>query len=156
MDARVTTRPRCEAPTVSAAARRRRLGAAALMVALLLAGSAWGQDDAFPFGPFRMYATKQKLDGATSWYALEGVTANGTVVDIPTAQVGLRRAELEGQMDRLWKDRELVGLLADAYERHQPGAARLLELRVVKHLQPVRGGVPSGEPMVRIVVTWRR
>ena len=141
---------------LSAAARRRRLGAATLMVTLLVAGSAVGHDDAFPFGPFRMYATKQRLDGATSWYGAEGVTADGRSVEIPTEQLGLRRSELEGQMDRLRADPSLVGLLVTAYERRRPEAARLVELRVVKHLQLVRGGVPSGEPTKRVVITWRR
>lgn len=156
MDERETTRPAREVLPLSRAARQRRLRVAALTIALLLAGSTVGQDDAFPFGPFRMYATKQKLDGATSWYALEGVTANGVVVDVPTAQLGLRRAELEGQMDRFRADDALVGLLVETYERRHPEAPRLVELRIVKHLQPVRGGVPRGEPTQRVVVTWRR
>lgn len=133
-----------------------RLGAAALAVALLLAGSAWGQDDAFPFGPMKMFATRQRLDGATSWYDIDGVTADGEVVDIPMAELGLRRAELEGQMDRLVDDPTLIGLLLPVYERRHPGADTLVELRVVKHLRPVRGGVPTGTVTERIVATWTR
>lgn len=156
MDVRRTTRPASGVLPLSAAARRRRLGAATLTLTLLVAGSAWGHDDAFPFGPFRMYATKQRLDGATSWYAMEGVTADGTVVDIPTQRLGLRRAELEGQMDRFRADPALVELLVETYERRQPDAEPLVEVRILKHLQPVRGGSPSGERTKRIVIAWRR
>lgn len=156
MDAARTTHPAPGALPLPAARRRARLAASAVVITLLLAGSAWGQDDAFPFGPFRMYATKQRLDGATSWYATVGVTTDGTRVDIPIEQLGLRRAELEGQMDRLRADPALIELLVDTYERREPSAPRLVELRIVKHLQPVRGGVSRGTPIERVVVTWRR
>lgn len=157
MDVRPTTTDPAAGPLrLPPSSRRVRLGAAALLIGLVLAGSAWGQDDAFPFGPFRMYATKQRLDGATSWYATEGVTVDGALVDIPTAQLGLRRAELEGQMDRLRSDPALIELLVAAYERCQPGVTPLAELRIVRHVQPVRDGVPHGDPIERTVVTWRR
>jgi len=144
------------ATRLSGTSRRWRLTVALSVVVLLIVGTAWGQDDDFPFGPFRMYATKQRLDGASNWYRAEGVTAQGTVVGIPISRFGLRRAEVEGQMDRLRSDPELVGLLVTAYERRQPYRAPLVELRIIKHLQPVRGGVPSGEPTERVVITWRR
>ena len=156
MDGARTTQPVPAVLSLSPARRRHRLAASAVVVALLLAGSAWGQDDAFPFGPFRMFATKQRLDGATSWYTTVGVTADGAQVEIPIGQVGLRRAELEGQMDRLRADPALIELLVDAYERREPTAPRLVEMRIVKHVQPVRAGVPHGDPVERIVVTWRR
>lgn len=136
--------------------RRWRLAIAGLTVVLLLAGTAWGQDDDFPFGPFRMYATSQRLDGATSWYRIDGVTADGSVVDIPISRFALRRAELEGQMDRFRAQPELLALLITAYERNQPGRARLVELRIVKHRQPLRGGVPTGEATEKVAVTWTR
>ncbi|MGQ0831679.1 MAG: hypothetical protein ACT4OV_08370 [Microthrixaceae bacterium] len=141
---------------LSRTSRRWRLAVAASVVVLLLAGTAWGQDDAFPFGPFRMYATKQRLDGASNWYRVEGVSAEGAVEDIPVSRFGLRRAELEGQMDRFRSDPALLGALVTVYERRQPQGAPLVEIRIVKHVQPVRGGVPSGEPTQRVVVTWRR
>ena len=141
---------------LSRTSRRWRLGVALSVVVLLLAGTAWGQDDAFPFGPLRMYATKQRLDGASSWYRVEGLSAQGEVVDLPVARLGLRRSELEGQMDRFQRDPEMVRLLVTAYERRQPHGPRLVALRIIKHLQPVRGGMPRGEPTERVVVTWRR
>jgi hypothetical protein len=139
-----------------AGGRRRRLVASALVVLLLLAGTAWGRDDDFPFGPFRMYATTQHLDGFTSWFRTEGVLADGSVVDIPTSQLGLRRAELEGQLDRFRQRPELLDLLITAYERRQPDHVPLVELRVVKHRQDLRDGLPVGEPTERVEVAWTR
>jgi hypothetical protein len=141
---------------LTATGRRWRLVIAGLTVVLLLAGTAWGQDDDFPFGPFRMYATSQRLDGVTSWYRIDGVTADGSVVDIPISRFALRRAELEGQMDRFRAHPELLGLLVTAYERSQPGRARLVELHIVRHRQPMRDGVPTGQPTEKIAVTWTR
>ena len=78
--------------------RRTRLLATAVLFGALVAGSAWGDDVHFPFGPFRMYASTEALDGVTSWYVLVGVGPDGVRHEIPTSEVGLRRAELEGRV----------------------------------------------------------
>ncbi len=144
------------APELTGGARRARLAVAAVVFVLLLAGTAWGQDDQFPFGPFRMYATRQRLDGTTSWYQLEATTVDGQRILLPGAAYGLRRAELEGQIPRFVADPGLLGQLAYAYEVRQPDGPDLVEVHLVKWRQPLEGGRPSGDPTSKTVASWRR
>ena len=50
-----------------------RVAVAAVGLALLLAGTLWGQDDDFPVGPFRMYATAARPTGNVRTAELWGV-----------------------------------------------------------------------------------
>jgi hypothetical protein len=134
--------------------RRVRLAASAVVVVLLLGGTVLGQDDDFPFGPFRMYATRQRLDGRTSWYRIEAVTARGDVRFVPGAAYGLRRAELEGQIPRFVADPALLGELAAAYAARRPGEPELVEIRLVRRSQPLAGGRPDGAPSDQLVAEW--
>lgn len=119
--------------------RRLRNAAAAAVLSLLVTGTLAGQDDHFPFGPFRMYATATKPTGAVSFPVLEGVTTRGDVVRFRTAQFGLRRAELEGQI-RLTADHDtLLGRLAESYARFQPDGPELAELRLVRVSRHIDG-----------------
>jgi hypothetical protein len=47
---------------------------------LLLAGTAWGSDDHFPLGPFRMYAGVNPPDEPAPDTRLEGTDSSGAVV----------------------------------------------------------------------------
>ncbi len=137
-------------------ARRRRLAAAGIVFGLLLAGTAWGQDDHFPFGPFRMYATRQRLDGSTTWYHVQARTAAGKLVDVPGSAYGLRRAELEGQIPRFVAQPALLSELLEAYERRVPDGPELVEIHLVKSRQRLHAGRPVGDVTDKVLVTWSR
>jgi hypothetical protein len=137
-------------------ARWSRISVAAVVFAVLLAGTAWGEDDHFPFGPFRMYSTRQRLDGTTSWYRLEATTVEGQRIFLPGAAYGLRRAELEGQIPRFLAHPELLGDLAAAYEVRRPDGPDLVEIHLVKWRQRLARGEPSGDPTSETVASWRR
>ncbi len=134
--------------------RRLRQAATAIVVALLLAGTVAGADDDFPFGPLRMYATRQRLDGTTSWYRIEATTADGELVFVPGAAYGMRRAELEGQIPRFVADPSLLGELAVAFTARRPDEPPLVEIRLVKRSQQLAGGRPSGVPTDDQVASW--
>jgi hypothetical protein len=89
-----------------------RLTVGALVLLAVLAGTAWGQDDDFPVGPFRMYATAARPTGTVRVAELIGVRPDGERVLLEAHDVGLRRAELEGQLPRFRKDPELLAALA--------------------------------------------
>jgi hypothetical protein len=128
----------------------------ALVFATLLLGTLRGQDDDFPFGPFRMYATRQSLDGNASWYLIEAVTDAGNRVFVPGAAYGMRRAELEGQVHRLVAHPALLGELALAYERRRPGSPRLVEIQLVRRKQRLHDGKPVGPTEDQLVASWSR
>ena len=127
---------------------------AAIGLMLLVAGTAFGHDDHFPFGPFRMYATATQTTGAVSFPVLAGVTTDGHEVRLLTSQFGLRRAELEGQL-RLADDRdELLAGLAHAYDRFQPDGPALAELRLVRVSRHIDGRRMVGTSE-RVIATHR-
>jgi hypothetical protein len=134
--------------------RRARLLATAVLFAALVAGSAWGDDVHFPFGPFRMYASTEALDGVTSWYVLVGVGPDGGRHEIPTGEVGLRRAELEGRVAAIAAEPGLLRGLAELYADRHPSEL-LTSLEIVRRTQPMAGGAPQGEAVDEVVVTWQ-
>ncbi|WP_405114012.1 hypothetical protein OG559_08330 [Micromonospora sp. NBC_01405] len=117
--------------TLTRSGRAVRLGATALGLAMLLAGTAWGSDDHFPFGPFRMYSTSDPPDAPAPDTRVEGVDRTGAVVDLDQDATGIRRAEIEGQQSRYVAEPDRLRQVADAYAERHPDAAGLVEVRIV-------------------------
>lgn len=136
------------------AGRRRRLSAALIILALLLTGTVWGDDDAFPFGPFRMYSTRNDPNAPVISTRAVGLTAAGEEIKLSGGQVGLRRAEFEGQLQRLREHPELLGLLADAFAEAHPDAPELVAVQVVHRKFALSDGQPTGEHTDTVVVEF--
>ncbi|MEV1142557.1 hypothetical protein [Micromonospora sp. NPDC049799] len=141
--------------TLTPRGRAARIAVTALGLALLLAGSAWGTDDHFPFGPFRMYSTSNPPDSPAPDTRVEGVDTTGAVVDLGEQATGVRRAEIEGQQDRYAADPSLLAAVADAYAERHAGAADLVEVRIVIRWHGIHGGRPTGRWTDETVVAWR-
>lgn len=114
---------------------------------LLLAGTAWGEDDHFPFGPFKMYARATNPDGQVAITTMVAIDEAGRSRELLSEDVGLRRAELEGQVPRLRADPSLLATLAPA------GTA---ELRLVSRGRRLQAGRPVGPVTDRLLAVWRR
>ena len=141
---------------LSAAGRRVRVAVTLLLAVLTLAGTAVGQDDDFPFGPFRMYSTRDDPDGTVVSTRVEAVDATGRTRVVDERSTGLKRAEVEGQADRFRTEPALLGALARAHERLQPDEPRLVEVRVVERVYQLRDSRPTGRESERVVARWRR
>jgi hypothetical protein len=137
--------PEPEALRLSPAGRRGRLAAVGVILALVLAGTVWGDDDAFPFGPFRMYSTRNDPNNPVISTRAVGLTAAGEEIRLSGGQVGLRRAEFEGQIDRIREHPELLGLLADAFVDANPSAPELVSVQVVQRRFELSDGEPTGD-----------
>jgi hypothetical protein len=144
--------PEDEVVALSSAGRIRRLLAVAVVLALLTAGSIWGDDDTFPFGPFRMYSTRADPNAPVISTRVVGMTAAGEEVKLSGGAVGLRRAEFEGQLDRITERPELLGLLADSFAEIHPSAPDLVAVRVVRRHIEIVDGVPTGSHEDRVLV----
>ena len=121
---------------------------------LVLAGTFVGQDDDFPFGPFRMYATRDDPDGTVVSTRVEAVDRTGTVRVVDERSTGLRRAEVEGQVRRFRDDPALLGALADAHRRLSPDEPAFVEVRVVEQSYALRDSRPTGAVTEAVVVRW--
>ena len=140
----------------TAAGRRLRTAGFLVGLALLAAGSFLGQDDHFPFGPFRMYSTADDPDGRVLSTYLQAVDADGRVlVRVGEADIGLRRAEYEGQLATVVEQPEVLGELAGVFTERHPGRAPWVEVSVVQTAYELVDGVPQSETS-RVLATWTR
>ncbi|SEO71653.1 hypothetical protein [Trujillonella endophytica] len=137
---------------LSSASRRVRLAVTAVVFAVVMAGTVWGDDSDFPFGPFRMYSTRADPDAPVVSTRVVGLTEAGQEVRLSGGEVGLRRAEFEGQLPRMRAHPELLGLLAETYVEHHPGAEPLVEVRVVQRRFELVDGQRTGEYTDTVVV----
>jgi hypothetical protein len=143
-----------EVVRLSPGARRTRLVAAVAVLAVIVGGTVWGDDDAFPFGPFRMYSTRADPNAPVVSTRVVGLTAAGEEVRLSGGQVGLRRAEFEGQLPRIEAHPELLGLLADSYAEKNPDAKELVEVQVVQRHFELSGGQQTGAFDDRVIVEF--
>jgi hypothetical protein len=139
---------------LSSGGRLLRLVATLVALALLLSGTVWGDDDEFPFGPFRMYSTRNDPNAPVISTRVVGLTATGEEVSLSGGQVGLRRAEFEGQINRIKKDPELLGLLADAFAETHPESPDLLTVQLVQRRYELADGQPTGAYTDKVVVAY--
>jgi hypothetical protein len=138
-------------------ARLLRLLVAAAGTALLLIGTAVGDDDAFPFGPFRMFSTSTPPDGDVHVAALDARMPDGAWkrVRLDADNVGLTRAEAEGQAPRFKNDPGLLRRLVEAHDRLRPREPRWTGVRLVQQYYLLRHRVYAGRREFTIA-EWTR
>ena len=141
---------------LSATGRRVRTAVSLVVLALVLAGTFVGQDDDFPFGPFRMYSTRDDPDGQVVSTRVEAVDTGGTLRVVDEGSTGLKRAEVEGQVRRFLADPALLGSLSLAHDRLRPDEPAYAEVRVVERSYRLEDSRPTGEQRERVVVRWTR
>jgi hypothetical protein len=140
---------------LDAGARRRRVLATAVVGAALLCGTAVGTDDWFPLGPFRMFTNRAAPTGDVRNVTLEAVDAAGRARTIGGGDVGLRHAELEGQLWRFEERPELLAAIADAYASVHPGAPRLVVVELRERWRRIDDRVLSEQVEERTVARWQ-
>ena len=122
---------------------------------LLLLGTWRGDDDNFPFGPFRMYSTKQELDGEVRSLQLWGLDKSGEWTPLLIDDFGLRRADLEGQVGRHEVEPAVVlAELARTYRRLHDGDFPYVALQLSDRVYDLKDGKPVDETS-RIIGVWR-
>jgi len=140
---------------VAPGARVIRLIVAAMILALTMAGTVYGDDYAFPFGPPRMYATRADPDAPVSSTRVVGLDDDGEEVPLSGGEVGLRRAEFEGQVPRLIDHPDLLGLLAETYTAHHPEAGPLVAVAIIARRYELQAGQRTGAYVDDVLVTYR-
>ncbi len=130
--------------SLSGRARAIRLIIAGALLALTLGGTVVANDYAFPFGPPRMYSTRADPDTPVSSTRVVGYNDLGEEVRLSGGEVGLRRAEFEGQVPRLIAHPDLLELLADTYLAQHPDAADLVSVAIIVRRLELDDGVRTG------------
>lgn len=141
--------------TLTTSGRTARLLATVAAGALLLAGTLFGFDDHFPFGPFRMYSTAPGPNQDAPDTRVEGLDTTGAVVSLTESSTGIRRAEIEGHMAEYEADPSLLRKVAEAYVSRNPEAPALVEVRIVIRHEGVRDSRPTGTHTDETVALWK-
>ena len=131
-----------------------RVAVTVVLAALVFFGAVWGQDDLFPFGPFRMYSTADKLNSPVADTRFELVDTTGTIVELTQYNTGIRRAEIEGQLGRFESDPALLSVVDDAYVSLNPHAPAAVTLRIIIRWDYLKDGVETGQFKDQTVATW--
>lgn len=143
-----------EVVRLPARARVVRLVIAFAILALTLAGTVFGNDYAFPFGPPRMYASRADPDSPVSSTRVVGLDDDGEEVLLSGGEVGLRRAEFEGQLPRLIDHPGLLALLALNYEADHPDEDPLVAVAIIVRRYELDDGVSTGVFVEDVLLTY--
>lgn len=131
-----------------------RLVVGAAILAGTLAGTVYADDYAFPFGPPRMYATRADPDTPVSSTRVVGLDEDGEEVPLSGGEVGLRRAEFEGQVPRLISDPGLLGLLAETYATNHLDEDPLVAVAIIVRRYELDHGVRTGAYEDDVLITY--
>jgi hypothetical protein len=113
-----------------------------------------GQDDAFPFGPFRMYSTTNDISAPVASTRLEAIDTAGARFRVADGMTGMRRAEIEGQMARFRAKPALLGALAEAYDARRPDRPPLARIEIVVRHFELDAGKPTGRYTDTVDTAW--
>jgi hypothetical protein len=141
--------------TLSSAGKVTRLGIAAAVVVVTVLGTVHGQDNWFPFGPFRMYSTRDNPNAPVKSTLMQGITPTGKRITINGTETGLRRAEVEGQLGRFERNPALLATIADAYQQRHDGAT-LSAIEIVVRNYGLHGGAATGHYTQKLLARWSR
>ncbi len=139
---------------LSVRGRRLRVAATVAAAGLLLAGSVWGSDDDFPFGPFRMYAGVNDPNGDVVSSYLQAVLPGGKAIRVDERGTGLRRAELEAEVGGFIKNPASLQSLAKAHAELHPDEPPYTAVQVVQLDQHLHHAALA-EQTTKIVAEWR-
>ncbi|MQM26835.1 hypothetical protein [Glycomyces albidus] len=131
-----------------------RVAAAVAMVLALMATSVWGEDDYFPFAPFKMYSRATDPDGWVKSTGVILIDAEGERIAISDYDTGFRRAELEGQLPRFREDPGLLAYIAEAYEAAHPGEPEIVAAEIIVKRYELVDGARTGEETEETVAVW--
>jgi hypothetical protein len=120
----------------------------------LLAGTLWGSDDDFPFGPFSMYAGVNAPNDPAPDTRVEGTDTTGTTLLLNENNAGVRRAEIEGEEASYIANPNLLASIADAYARLNPTAPRIVKVALIVRLYEIHNDRITGAWRDDVRATW--
>ncbi|PSK98300.1 hypothetical protein CLV30_12086 [Haloactinopolyspora alba] len=133
-----------------------RLGATAVALTILTLGQLQDTNDYFPLGSLSQYATPRDMDGTIRSTYILADTVSGDQVRVPLNKdgVGVGRADIESQMDRILDDPSLLQGLADAWSELHPEADQYTALYVMRDTYQLEDGIQQGEATTEELTMW--
>ncbi|MFG2037551.1 hypothetical protein [Dactylosporangium sp. NPDC048998] len=132
-----------------------RVAATVVFGALTLAGTFWGDDTVFPFAPFRMFSTADKPNEPVLVLRTDGVDTTGRRIELDERNAGVRRAEIEAQIERFKADPSLLRSVRESYAARNPGKPPLVEVDIVEVQHHLRHAQPTGEITEVVLARYR-
>lgn len=132
-----------------------RVAVTLVVLALTVAGTLFGSDIDFPFAPFQQFATADKPNEPILVLRTDGVDTTGRRIELDERNAGVRRAEIEAQIDRFRADPSLLRSVQDAYAARNPGRPPLVEVDVVEVQHHLRHAQPTGEITEVVLARWK-
>ena len=127
-------------------------------IAVLFVGGTWkGNDDWWPFGPWRMFATSTAPTGGVAVLAIESHTGTDSAwqpASINLSSVGLNRAEVEGRVPQMLANPAMLGTLAATHARLRPADPRWTGVRVVRVVTVIVDRRPTGQEHRTVLAEW--
>lgn len=133
-----------------------RLAVLILGLLVLSYGQVADTNDLFPFGSLSQYGTPRDPNGTVVAFHVEADTDAGTRVRVPlnARGVGVGRAEVEGQVNRIRHDPALLQSLADAHAQLRPAQPRYTTVYLVRSERQLKDGRQVGHAKVTDDVVW--
>lgn len=134
-----------------------RVAAMLVLVVALVLGSAVGNDRWWPIGPMVMFAFGVNPDGQVRSLGIEADTVDGRRVVVPLGAggIGLERAEIEGQENRILAEPKRLQAVAVAASRSLSNPPGYRVIYLVDTVQQLRGGAAHGKPQRVVLATWQ-
>ncbi len=140
---------------LSARGRLTRVVATLVVVALTFAGTLFGDDFDFPFAPFQMFAIADDPNEPVLVLRTDGIDTTGRRIVLDERNAGVRRAEIEAQIDRFKADPSLLRSIQDAYAARNPGRPPLVEVDIVEVQHHLRDAQPTGVVTEVVLARWK-
>jgi len=121
----------------------------------LLYGSAYGEDDLWPFGPMVQFAFRTDPDGEIRSTFIDADTMDGrrTRVDLSSGGVGVGRAEVEGQLTKIVAEPFRLQDIATAQRRLHPDQPQFAVLYLRQDVIDLQDGRKAAE-RTETLATW--
>jgi hypothetical protein len=140
---------------LSTRGRVTRVAVTLVVVVLTFAGTLAGDDFDFPFAPFQMFAIADDPNAPVMVLRTDGIDATGRRIVLDERNAGVRRAEIEAQVDRFKADPSLLRSVQDAYAARNPGRPPLVEVDIVEVQHHLRDAQPTGVITEVVLARWR-
>lgn len=145
-----------ESRILTSSSKTWRLIATALVFGVLTAGQIVNTNDWFPLGTLSQYSYGRPMNTPTRSIGILAVTQDGQEVKVPlnTTGVGIGRAEIEGQTQRIIDDPSILEALARSWHGLHPDQPQYQELKMIRTTRYVEDGIPTGALETELLATW--